>query len=448
MDIIRKITLFCFIPLTLSHAIDLDDAVRLSRKNDPDFTNKTLKFRANEYAEQIAKGDLLPSVSLSLEGSHSSTAEDDIQTYSSSSKLGLSSQWVIIDPPKIINARIGVIDSETAKTEKRKFDSQHLVSISKSYFNALTTAASYRASLSALRQYQRSYDATEEMVKEGLKSEVDSLISLSALESSKVAVLESQNKLDQAINTLRTKIDTPIVTLNDIEPRTIPSLPEVTELDFQEMLTYALKYSTRIKTAQLSLSKSRLELDSASASFMPKVSFSVDAHQRLGDDLWKESNKSVKATLKAEISLFSGLKDLHSVRQAELKYHANEFNLTNEQYNIELDLKKAYQNHINAKLKAHASLSALKSSLASQEASQEANQAGTNTELEVLTAITRTMNARKSFYEASYAALQSYLELYQKSGLLTNNQLKHVNQNLLIERSLSTKASLLEPNGA
>lgn len=416
-------------------AYNLDEVLNLSRERDPGYQSKMLKFAANKKAAVIAIGKSLPALTLSLTGTQTSTAPN---VTARSSKLKLASTIPLYNPENLHTHRAGKIETEKAQLDERSFQTTHILSIAESYFAALSAQETYQSNLTATKRYQKSYEESLELEKAGLKTHVDTLVSLSAYDNSQVDAVSAKNQLSHTLNTLEGKIDASVGTLNTYQQEIIPDLPVE---PIETLISHALTQGSKLAKARLSLKTSNENLSHAESRFLPSLTLTIGMSQTLAqlqEGFLHEDHTDVETSLAVSMNVFNGFSDYHRVRQKALSYQASLEELKNETYNIKLDIEKSYQDFTNTKLKASASLSAMKSSKASLDAVSEQYQAGTTTELELLTAISRNTSSQQGYYESIYQYFQSYLKLKASASMLNDTAVADISQLLRLETDLQS----------
>ncbi len=414
-------------------AYSLDDILNLSKEHDPGYQSKVLQLSADEKSGLIAMGQSLPSITLSLTGAKSSA---DGTASTSSSKLKLNTSIPLYNPKSIHAVSLGKLGTQMARLEQRSFQTSHILSITDSYFTALSAHASYETKLTALRHYQKSYEESVEMEKAGLKTHVNTLVNLSAYDTGRVAAVTAKNTLQHALSSLEGKIDGPITALNAYHQEYVPKL---TVAPLEELVKHALSSGTKVQKSRLELQKAREALASAEATFFPTVTLNVGASQTLGQlqyGVLDREHSNIETSVAISLNVFNGFSDYYKVQQQALSYQAASETQKNELYNIRLSIEKSYQDFLNAALKGSASLTAMQSAKASLDALSEQHRAGSATELELLAAITQNSSAQQSYYESIYQYFQSYLSLKSSASALSNDDITQISHLLHLETVL------------
>lgn len=439
----KKLTLLTFVfAYQVALGQDLVEILELAQSNDPGYKSEILSLSADKLDAKIAAGKFLPEVSVALSGIRAPSGADEIL---STSKLKLSATIPIYDPKSIANYKQSKIKSQSAVLNKKSFKTKHTLDITNSYFDALIAHASYETKLSALRQYKRSHEEALEMARAGLKTHVDTLTSLSALDLGRVDAVQAKNHYNQSIKKLQGKLDTAVSELNGLAYNQIPSF-SLSPLN--ELISQGLESSTRVKKAQLGLKKSQQELSSSYGTFIPSAKLSVSTSQTLADakdEFLADNTSNIETSLSLSVSVFSGLSDYHKLKKETLKFHAAEHTFQDEVYDIRLHIEERYSNYENTHQRAVASLSAMQSSEASLEAINEKSLAGTATELEVMSAITQAAKAKDSFSSACFDLMKAYLGLCAATGNLNQEAINNVNHYLTAPVSLAVIADPSQP---
>jgi len=432
---------FCALVLIWIHhscfGLDLAKTLELSRSKDPGYQSSMLKFKAESVDKEIAISKLLPSISSSISGVKSYSNDND--TFSVGN-FRISAEIPIYNTKNINYYHKQKLNSKMVALNQKSFNTQHSIDIATSYFDALNAQASYSAKLSALIQYKKSHEEALEMARAGLKTHVDTLTTLSALDLAKVDVVTAKNNYNHTLKVLQGKVDSIIYELSGLQEMTIPEfvLPSI-----QDMIQQGLQNSTRIKKSALKLTQARQALSSTYSQILPAVKLSV-THTRSLDDLKENTfsfdNGSTEARLSVTMNIFSGLEDYHENKKQRLNYHASENEFQDELYSIKLNIEEEYSRYDNAKQRAIAGLSAMKSSEASLNAINEKSLAGTATEVEVMSAITQATKAEENFYRANYDLIKAFLKLKAATGALNDKAIAEVNQYLTAQVALSVVA--------
>lgn len=439
MDYMKRNLLFFLSLSCLSQGFNLVETINLSKQNDPGYRSQVLTLDASRLNGKIAAGRLAPRIDLSFYGTNLTT---DNNATSTTGDLKLSVNADIYNAIDISNYKKGKLESKEALVKLKFLDINHSVQTLNRYFETLKAYSNLKVKQFALNQYQQSYHEAHDKESVGLISSSETLVSLSNLDLAKLSLTIAKNDLDHKVSTLEGQINTPITSLNIYASL---SVPELNAPPLSELTQYALSSGYKIQLANLKLKKSRNALNTAENAFAPKASVSFERTQpihTLNDHFFESAYSSQKLYLSLSINAFSGFSDLNTLKQKRISYLSSEACLAEEQYTIKLSIEKAYRDHQNNQLQAHASLIALKSANASLKATQERYKAGHSSELEYTTAITQATNAQESFYSSVYTLMSGYLNLKASASLLEHTDITTISNYLTSEIALSPTENL------
>lgn len=423
---------------------NLTDTINISKTYDTGYQSKIRDYESQVIEKKLPQSDLFPKLDISASSSKKTVTTDNSDTVTRTpSTVSLKVSAPIFDTKIFTNLKLADKGALSIKYAQKAYNNDHTLKVASQYFATLNAVEDAHTQYTAFHEYKKSYDETKEMYKAGLKTEVDKLVNKASLDLSIINVVDAKNTLLNQIRDLEKTTNRHESSLKGL-PESVPHLPDE---NYENLLNHALHDSARAIISQLSVQKAKIELDVAYTSFFPKVSLSVDASQELGD-IFDKDNHTVTTSLTASVNAFSGMKDKRTIEQKKLSYLSSEDAHTNEYDNIQLDMKKAFENYESAKLRAQAGLSALVSARLSLEATQEQHNAGSATELEVLAAITQSMNARKSFYASNYALLEAYLNLHKTAGTLSEKHIHFVNSLLTEDVALVEEKGLSLPTAS
>lgn len=421
------------LPFSL-YANDLETTLKQSRDHDPGYRQSLLTLEAKLINGKIALAKRLPNINADITASSKSTNN---QAYSASGVLTISGVLPLYNPTIDSGYKIAKIDRQITQSQINDFKTSHTLSIIDSYFNTIKAQIHYNTQRTALNLYQKSYESAQALEAAGLKNKMDVMVSQSALDSAKVKLLEAAHQLSQSKLVLKRHVDQDIETLKHYQGEDIPRL---TPPPLATLLSHALSQSEGITQARLNYQKAHTALNAAATGYLPQVNLSIAGTQNmnsLSEGLLDADHRSVQASLKASINIFSGGANQQQIKQALLNQEAARYAQQNTTYDIQSSIENSYQDFLRAQRQVSASHHAKKSADSALNLVTEQNQLGEIDEIELISAITKAQEAQEQYDQSIYQYFYKYLVVKRLAGLMNDNDIHEINQLLNADLMIS-----------
>lgn len=419
-------------------SLTLKACVEIALRNNSDILNARYNVDIQDVSLQVAKGNLLPTISSSynvgqaitgprLSGQTIDPATQQViaatgqSQVSSSQSVGSSFSMPIYNAntlASIAASRAGLRGSEqdllntkltTINTVKQRFfavlQAEKLLDLNKE---------SVRTADESLRRAQTMYEIGSAPVS-------DVLTARSNLETRKVAVITQQNAVDIARSnlafTLGIDVNQPIALKED----TLAVRP--IGLTYEQALRKAFDRRPDLKSQKFGLEQTRRQLEGTKASIRrPTVSMSAsygwgtqNTPFRGIEDLFLQ-NYSYSFGVGISMPIFNGMRTENQVRQSKLQYLRSAEQLRRAERQVALSVKQALLNLDRGRQQIDAQSQAVKAAEEDFRLAEERYNFGAGTILERLQAQERLFTAKNNYINAIYSYQQSLADLEAAVG--------------------------------
>lgn len=418
-----------------AYALGLLEAYQLALQNDPAYRAAFYAGEAGKENATLGRSNLLPQVSGSVSASQNRTTVSQYQaplgdiTYprdylARSSVIQLRQPVLNLDG--LARYRQGKAQSAYAAAQ---FDSQQqevIVRVISAYLDVL-----FKGDLLRLTEAQR--DALEEqrkvndrLFKAGEGTSTDMLETQARLDAAEAAVLEGQDLLTVARQTLASVIGREPGALEELVPD-FRARPADT-VSFEAWKNIALERNPDIKALEAALEGSRQEVSKARAGHAPRVDFVASYSKSSSDTLQTYGQDTTARSIgfQVNIPLYSGGAVTAQARQAVANQEKARADLQTQKDKVLLELRKDY----DALMSSNARLNAQMKSVASSEllitATEKSVQGGVRINLDVLNAKQQLYVARRDLAQQRYNYLLNTLRMRAAVGTLSGDDVREM----------------------
>jgi outer membrane protein len=382
-------------------------------------------LRAQEAIKQ-SRSSLFPAVSANAGYKHSQVHHNDNTDKSNSSSISLSINQPIFDLTKWSITNQSKLAKDKAELGHQLALQQHILKISKYYFNVLISKSSFKEAQSqeyALQQYK---NQIKEMYSVGYSKESDALEAEAAYETAKAMSLEKKLDIEVNIKFLESLIGRPINNICDLADE-IP-MQQFIAKDLQVILSESRNNNAAIKIAALEIQEQENLLTTNKRKHLPTIGvFSkIERSFLRNDDTGSDSviTNKVEAGANFTMPLYSGGKTISEVKESSLALDKSHRKLETIIIETTLDIEKLFtklRTSIEILGAQYKSVIASENNLNSIHHSYEA---GTKNITDVLNARQKVFAARLQYLKSKYGIILDYLNMKFLAGDISENDLK------------------------
>lgn len=407
-------------------AYGLSDVYQMAASHDATLTQAHAQFLADEERLGQARAALLPSLQAdaSVFQIDSNQNNQDVNTQDVSLTLNQSlykhELWAGYDLVKhsVDLARYRYQDAQQAL----------ILRVTQAYFNALLAQKTLQLLVAKEKADKNQLDRAEASAEVGLASRVDVLQAKSSYDLSKSERINAQNNVDIQLDGLTQLIGQPIRHLKSFSVDTALFAATVVEQDATTLEQLAMSRNLQIKQVQTQVESARSDIDVKKGGFWPSVNLQAKmsdtqySNFQAGASYQDSQKTSVGVTV--SLPLFSGGDSLSKVAAARHSLTASQAALRAQQEAVQLEVRSKVRNLQRGESLIMALEEAVKSNDAFVEAAEEGYKVGLKSMLEVLSARSNQMAARKNLAEARHNHVLNKLRLEAAIGDLTADDLQ------------------------
>ncbi len=333
---------------------NLEKCINYAWENNLQIKQKKINVEQSENNLDQSKLNYIPSFSASV--SHNmnwgrSVDLNDLQIinkFSQSTSASLGASIALIDGLSKINTiKKNKVALTISMEEVASLQNEISISITKSFLQVLLAKEIFRTSQENFKSIASQRDRTEKLVNAG-KQAYSTLLEIEAqLANERVQMVNAANQISITKLTLLQLLDLPYSDTFDI---TTSGKEQIIGNYLSESIDslYNISLSLpQIKTAELSLQKSKYDLTIAKGKFYPRLSLSASYGSYFSSNIEKDffrqidENRNPSIGLGLSIPIFNNREIATSVKNAKLSVKSQEIELKNRQNNLYKEIQKA-----------------------------------------------------------------------------------------------------------
>lgn len=333
---------------------NLEKCINYAWENNLQIKQKKINVEQSENNLDQSKLNYIPSFSASV--SHNmnwgrSVDLNDLQIinkFSQSTSASLGASIALIDGlSKINTVKKNKVALTISMEEVASLQNEISISITKSFLQVLLAKEIFRTSQENFKSIASQRDRTEKLVNAG-KQAYSTLLEIEAqLANERVQMVNAANQISITKLTLLQLLDLPYSDTFDI---TTSGKEQIIGNYLSESIDslYNISLSLpQIKTAELSLQKSKYDLTIAKGKFYPRLSLSASYGSYFSSNIEKDffrqidENRNPSIGLGLSIPIFNNREIATSVKNAKLSVKSQEIELKNRQNNLYKEIQKA-----------------------------------------------------------------------------------------------------------
>lgn len=430
---------------TWGHALDLVEAYQRAKNSDPNWQANLLQYEADQLNLGIAKGNLLPTVTISgnvarksQQSSDSSIPGFPSDAFSASSsttrQIAITARqpifrWDAWEGLKQVKTSVSL--SEITLQLQRQ---EHILNVSESYFNVLRQQSLTRANLQEEKALFEQLNVMNAKLKEGLVAKSDVSEANAQYQSARanriashVQLVLAQEQLAQLIGPYQENL---AVLRDDFQFQK----PYPADLDAWAAL--ALSQNLSVQQARIQQRYAEDQKRVEKAALYPQIEavgtygYATQSPQNVVSSDGQFDQVGVEMNWK----VYTGGRTQKSIQKAALNVKKSESQLDAMIRKANTDVKKSYMQVETDQAKLQARKAAMDSSEMVSRASQAQYREGLKTMVDVLLAQRNAFSAKQDYLNAKYDYLINVLRLKASVGKLTEKDMEEMNA-WLIDKS-------------
>jgi outer membrane protein, protease secretion system len=412
-------------------AIGLIEAYESALQNDPTYRSAMHENEAGQQNEKLGRSNLLPSVSLSYGTFHNRSDNTQPQasflgggeitthpTYDSESgAISLRQPLFNLDGLARYKQGLAQANYSNAVFSFRKQDL--LIRLVGAYADA--QYAEYQLALMQAQRdaYGEQMRVNERMFQKGEGTRTDMLETKAKLDVAEAQVIEAQDNVTVARNTLASIVGSDITQLDPLSEnfRVKPMQPA----NFEDWKAIALKNNAEIAAQQYALETAHQEVNKNIAGHAPRIDFIAQVTKGKSETFSTLNQDIVNHSVGFQLSMpiYTGGSVLAATTQATANYEKAKADLEAKTNQVLVDLRKQYSLALSSMMKIDALVKSVQSASLLVEATRQSIKGGVRINLDLLNAQQQLYSSKRDLAQARYNYLLSYLRLRSAAGTLS-----------------------------
>ena len=435
-----SVSIFAFLASQLAAQISVADTLthiyESALQNDPVLRAARASFQADRENSNIARGALLPQLSVS--GEYSQTEiNDDGGTPATSGLIdtdetsyGVSLSQAIFDLPAWYSFQSGVALSESAQAQFSADQQSLIIRVSEAYFTVLRAYDNLQTRDAEQRAIQRQLEQTRERFEVGLLPVTDVHEAQAVFDDAAVNSLEARSALNIAFEGLEVLTGENHQTLAGLKEGFSITNPE--PLSDQAWVDFAIGNNFQLKVAQLGRDAAYNSAKAAAAARLPVVSgrasyFDSDSDGTRYDNPFETQQDGHSFVVSVSMPIWMGGSVDAQRRQAKQRSIASDENYVAARRNTVQAARSLYQSVLTNAARVKARKQSITSADSALQATQAGYEVGTRNIVDVLLAQRTLYQARRNYSNARYDYILSMMRLKEVAGQLSPEDIYQLN---------------------
>ncbi len=436
------------------HADNLLDTYRLSINNDPTYLAAEASSRSGQEAIAQARSVLLPQISATYNTSDSENISEAGQQIfggtsfptSASTTNFDSDSWSVSITQQIYrhDSWIGLSQAEKqAKQALLSFESEKqalIVRVAEAYFNVLGAQDGVEFAVAEKESLAKELEQTKQRFEVGLIAITDVHETQARYDQSLANEIIAQNLLDNSFESLRQitgSYQQKLSVLKDKIPLITPQPSNIVD-----WMKVAERSNINLLSNQLGVDIARQEIKRQTAGHYPTLDLNgsysdnsasgtvagTDPVTGLPTNVgFTNGSTNQSISIQLRIPIYSGGRTNSAVRRAQAEFDKASQDLERIHRQVIRDTRSAYLGLIADISTVKAFSQALISTESALEATKAGFDVGTRTQVDVLLSTTTLFNSKRNLARKRYDYVLNVLRLKQAAGILTEEDLRKVN---------------------
>jgi outer membrane protein len=430
----------------ISFADTLSDIYDSALQNDPVLRAARASFNADRESKNIARGALLPQISVS--GSFTQTEiNDDSRSVliidgatldsvtsglidTDETSFGVSLSQAIFDMPSWYSFQSGKALSESARAQFSADQQSLIIRVSSAYFDVLRAYDNRQTRDAEELAIQRQLEQTRERFEVGLLPVTDVHEAQAVFDDAAVNSLEARGALNIAFEGLEVLTGQNHEVLAGLTDSFLATNPE--PLSNQEWVDFAVGNNFSLKVAKLGKDAAYNNAKAAAAARLPKISgtasyFDSDTDGSRYNSPFNSQQDGHSFKISVSMPIWVGGSVDAQRRQAKQRSIASEEGYIATKRNTVQAARSLHQLVLTNTARVKARKQSITSADSALQATQAGYEVGTRTIVDVLVAQRTVYQARRNYSNARYDYILSMMRLKEVAGQLSPDDLFELN---------------------
>jgi outer membrane protein len=403
----------------------LKECLEYAKENNITLKQAKLKVQSAQEDVKQSRANLLPTVTANTNQGVGYSPFDESgadKTYYNGT-YSVNAQWTVWNGGQNTNAlKMSKLTAEQNELAVEETSNSIQEAITKLFVQILYMTEAIEVNRQSLETSKKNEERGRTMVEVGKMSKAD-LAQLTAQRAAgEYAIVESETQLAKYKQQLKNELklldqrtfDIAVPVTSDQQAlANIPSMTSVYEA--------ALMQRPEIKSAQLGIESSKLQLKSAKAGYLPSITMSGNAStstNSMSQVSWSQQMKNglgLSASVGVSVPIYDGRKAKTSIRKAKIAQDQAVLAFQNEEDNLYYTIEGLWLDAVNNQQKYISASASADSEQASYDLLQEQFNLGLKNIVELLTGKDKLLTAQQNKLQSKYMTIlsQQLLKFYQ-----------------------------------
>ncbi len=405
-------------------ALTLMQAYDAALKNDPTYRAAYQTAEAGKENRILARSNLLPTLSAAYSINQNRSTVEEFGIKIPEDYLSRSATIQVRQPVFSLDAlarfKQGKAQADYAEAQFDSASQDLLIRMLSSYFEVLFKEDQVSYARTERDMYIEQRKVNDLLLKRGEGTSTDALETQSRLDLSEAAVIEAEDALSSARDSLQAIVG------HDVDVNALEQLRPGMRVTSDELLGYeawrdkALELNPDIRAQRKNIEMARQEINKQRAGHAPRVDFVGTYGKTLSDSLSTVNQETTVRSIgfQVNIPIFNGGAVSATTRQAVANKSKAEADLDAQTDKVLVDLRKNYKQMVSSKAKIDALIKAVDSAKLLITATEKSIQGGVRINLDLLTAQRQLSGAQRDLAQARYGYIIALLRVRSDAGVL------------------------------
>lgn len=419
-----------------SYADSLTDIYESALQNDPVLRAARASFSADQENRNIARGALLPQLSVSGDFTQTEINDETLDLISSGqidtdeTSYGVSLNQAIFDMPAWYSFQSGKALSESAQAQFSADQQSLIIRVSSAYFDVLRAYDNLQTRDAEERAIQRQLEQTRERFEVGLLPVTDVHEAQAVFDDATVNSLEARGALNIAFEGLEVLTGENHQVLAGLTENFVATNPE--PLSNQEWVDFAIGNNFQLKVAKLGKDAAYNSAKAAASARLPKISgratyFDSDTDGSRYSSPFESQQDGHSFVISVSMPIWMGGSVDAQRRQAKQRFIASDEGYIATKRNTIQAARSLHQLVLTNTARVKARKQSITSADSALQATQAGYEVGTRTIVDVLVAQRTVYQARRNYSNARYDYILSMMRLKETAGQLSPEDVYQLN---------------------
>lgn len=420
----------------ISLADTLTDIYESALQNDPVLRAARASFSADQENRNIARGALLPQLSVSGDFTQTEINDETLDLISSGqidtdeTSYGVSLNQAIFDMPAWYSFQSGKALSESAQAQFSADQQSLIIRVSSAYFDVLRAYDNLQTRDAEERAIQRQLEQTRERFEVGLLPVTDVHEAQAVFDDATVNSLEARGALNIAFEGLEVLTGENHKVLAGLTETFAATNPE--PLSNQEWVDFAIGNNFQLKVAKLGKDAAYNNAKAAASARLPKISgratyFDSDTDGSRYSSPFESQQDGHSFVVSVTMPIWIGGSVDAQRRQAKQRSIASNEGYIATKRNTVQAARSLHQLVLTNTARVKARKQSITSADSALQATQAGYEVGTRNIVDVLVAQRTVYQARRNYSNARYDYILSMMRLKEVAGQLSPDDIYQLN---------------------